>query len=184
MFVVELGQNIDPNLSSKITFNGGGTIILSKEDQMFVVGMPNLTTEEVRACQGNPIDIGLMGFGDATFILMNIGNVLELDFSYNYDVGPEEGRGLAPIPYNQGYAFSLILFDTVDQKIKALRFFTVTPSFSEELHFMIESARAKLQAGDYNFKYWFDKAMKKYKNPSHMWKDCVIKEKAGKSFKE
>ena len=166
MYVMAIGQEIDGNLSISVPPHGGGTLILSKEDQMFLVGMPNITPEEIHACQHNPIDIGLMEFGDAIFMLLNIGGVFEMDFSYNYAVGPEEGRGITPIPYEQGFAFSLIIFDTSDNHIKALRFFTVTPSFSEELHFMIENAKRKNESGHYNFRYWFDKAMKKYKNPN------------------
>jgi hypothetical protein len=184
MYAIQLGERVDPDFSKKIPLAGGGTLILSQNDQIFIVGLPDITLQEMDASQNKPINIGLLKNGDAIFFLLNIGNLIEFDFSYNYNVGPEEGRGISPIPYDQGYAFSLILFDTKDQIIKALRFFTVTPQFSEELHFMIEKSKERYQQGSYNFDYWFTKSMRQYPNPSFMWKDCVIKEKAGKSFKE
>lgn len=183
MYAVTLGEEIDPLLGGKIPPSGGGCLSLSLEDQIFIIGLPNLSQVEIQSCREQPINIGLLQEGDATFLLLGISNILEFDFSYNYDVGPKEGRGISPIPYEQGYGFSLIVFDTMTNIIQALRFFTVTPEFSEELHYTVESMKERYESGNYNFPYWHNKAMNKYSNPSKMWKDCIIKEKAGISFK-
>lgn len=183
MFALNLNDTIPAHWVDSIPAHiGGGCLILSQEAQLFLIGMPDLKMSEIESAKADPIKLGFLKEGDAVFIIMKIGETFELDFSYNYNVGEESTRGIKPIPYEQGYGFGAVIYDTNDLRIKALRFFTMTPQFSEELFFSIEMAKKRLKEGKYNFKYYFDKAMKKYPNPRHMWKDCKIVETAGQSF--
>jgi len=177
-----VGKPMPQTLRGQMGASEGGRLLLTREDQMFIVGAPNIKPAEQELAATAPIELGLFPFGDALFIMMKAG-FLELDFSYNFSVGEDDDlRGIAPIPYEAGYGFSLIVFDTFSGLVSAIRYFSVTPAFSEELHFQIEKARERHGAGKYNFKYWYDKAMKKYPNPNMMWKDCVIVEIAGHDF--
>lgn len=181
-FVV--GKPMHTGLKSQMGTSEGGRLLLTKEDQMFIVGAPNISAKEQALASEEPIEIGLFPFGDALFIMMKAG-FLELDFSYNYAIGEDDNlRGIQPIPYEAGYGFSLIVFDTVTENVSALRYFSVTPAFSEELHFHVTKAKERYDAGKYNFKYWYDKAMKKYPNPNMMWKLCTIREIAGQDFRQ
>lgn len=182
MHSLSLNEKLPEEYLLKTSPVGGAAIMFSKDTQLILAGMPQISAAEASAAGRNPIKIGLMKFKDCIFIILDIGGVFVFDCSYNWNVGSIENRGLPPREPKAGFAISFALYDTISEKVRALRFFTVTPKFSEKLEYLVSEQKSRFENGSYDFETSLAKALNKYPDPNAMWKDCLLTEIAGKPF--
>lgn len=178
---LKLNDNLPDELFQKMKGSDGASLLINKEENMIFCGLQEPTDDEIAAFTSGNINVGINHYKDAIFIILNFANV-SYDLSYNYDVGGDL-RGIAKLGSGFGYAWSLILFDSLTGIIKGLRYSTTSPKFSKKLEEAILKSEQKYKENRYNFNASFTEAMKIYPSPETMWNDSLCTEIFGKSFK-
>ena len=184
MMLFELGGQMPEDYACIPPFGNGGSLLLSKDTLAFFVGLSNMSGLEAKMLNEAPIEIGVLHYMDLMALPTRI-DELTFDFHYNFDVGKYEMRGLPPHDgSNMGYGVSLVGYDTASNIIKANRFFTLSPTLSSEMYVIVELLRQKYHTSGLDPERSLHHLYAQYSDVDSMFRDCIIKETAGKPFNE
>jgi hypothetical protein len=125
----------------------------------------------------------VLPYEDALFLIVDVGGVMFVDTSFDPDKVDPEYRGLPNRKDNEGYALTVLFFDTAKDMTMALRMATVTPAFSQRLEGYIEDLYRRLESDPkFDAEKSIYEAYTKYERPDQMMDACIAVETLGMPF--
>jgi len=152
---------------------------------IFLLGMRRPTANEVKGVRKDSLDVGLLPYGKhSAFVLLRGERITSdwMDAPFSVTALPPEQRGLPEREPHQGYLAQLILIDTRDNRVRAMRGISLSPSFCQA--FQDEIARQSTYTADFSEPAYTSELRGAYAQlprGSDMARRATIRERAGHS---